>query len=62
MIELLKSFENLLWGLPLIIGIIGTGIYISLKTKAIQFRKLPFALNNTLGKIFKNLIKKTRVT
>lgn len=52
MIELLKSFENLLWGFPLIVGIVGTGIYISIKTKAIQFRKLPYALKNTLGKIF----------
>ena len=60
MIELLKSFENLLWGLPLIIGIIGTGIYISLKTKAIQFRKLPFALNNTLGKIFEKPNKENK--
>ncbi|WP_276877613.1 alanine/glycine:cation symporter family protein [Anaerococcus hydrogenalis] len=60
MVELLKSFENLLWGLPLIIGIIGTGIYISLKTKAIQFRKLPFALNNTLGKIFEKPNKENK--
>lgn len=60
MVELLKSFENLLWGFPLIIGIIGTGIYISLKTKAIQFRKLPFALNNTLGKIFEKPNKENK--
>ncbi|PMC82548.1 alanine/glycine:cation symporter family protein [Anaerococcus hydrogenalis] len=60
MIELLKSFENLLWGLPLIIGIIGTGIYISLKTKAIQFRKLPYALKNTLGKILEKPNKENK--
>lgn len=52
MIELLKAFDKFLWGLPLILGILGTGIYISIKTGGIQFRKLPFALRHTLGNIF----------
>lgn len=53
MIDLLKAFDKFLWGLPLILGILGTGIYISIKTGGIQFRKLPFALKHTLGNIFK---------
>lgn len=52
MIELLKAFDKFLWGLPLILGILGTGIYISIKTGGIQFKKLPFALKHTLGNIF----------
>ena len=52
MIELLKDFDKFLWGLPLIVGILGTGIYISIKTGGIQFRKLSFALRHTLGNIF----------
>ena len=52
MIELLKTFDKFLWGLPLIVGILGTGIYISIKTGGIQFRKLSFALRHTLGNIF----------
>ena len=52
MVDILKSFNDLLWGLPLILAIAGTGIYISIKTQAIQFRKLGYALKNTLGKIF----------
>lgn len=52
MIELLKAFDKFLWGLPLILGILGTGIYISIKTGGIQFRKLSFALKHTLGNIF----------
>ncbi|MDU3136071.1 MAG: sodium:alanine symporter family protein [Anaerococcus prevotii] len=52
MIELLKTFDKFLWGLPLILGILGTGIYISIKTGGIQFKKLPFALRHTLGNIF----------
>lgn len=52
MVELLKAFDKFLWGLPLILGILGTGIYISIKTGGIQFRKLSFPLKNTLGNIF----------
>lgn len=52
MVNILKSFNDLLWGLPLILAIAGTGVYISIKTQAIQFRKLGYALKNTLGKIF----------
>lgn len=44
-----------MWGLLLIVGILGTGIYISLRLKGLQFRKLGFALRNTLGKAFAKL-------
>lgn len=50
--EIIESFNDFLWGLPLIVGILGTGIYISLRLKGLQFRKLGFALRNTLGKAF----------
>nr|WP_072536531.1 sodium:alanine symporter family protein [Anaerococcus mediterraneensis] len=52
MIKFLQAFNEFLWGAPLIIAIIGTGIIISISTKAIQFRKFSFALKNTLGKVF----------
>ena len=44
-----------MWGLLLIVGILGTGIYISLRLKGLRFRKLGFALRNTLGKAFAKL-------
>ena len=50
--EIIESFNDFLWGLLLIVGILGTGIYISLRLKGLQFRKLGFALRNTLGKAF----------
>lgn len=50
--QIIESFNDFLWGLPLILGIMGTGIYISIRLGGIQFRKLGFALRNTLGKIF----------
>ena len=50
--QIIESFNEFLWGLPLILGIMGTGIYISIRLGGIQFRKLGFALRNTLGKVF----------
>lgn len=50
--QIIESFNDFLWGLPLILGIMGTGIYISIRLRGIQFRKLGFALRNTLGKVF----------
>ncbi|WP_311487348.1 sodium:alanine symporter family protein [uncultured Anaerococcus sp.] len=50
--QIIESFNDFLWGLPLILGIMGTGIYISIRLGGIQFRKLAFALRNTLGKVF----------
>lgn len=50
--QIIESFNDFLWGLPLILGILGTGIYISFRLFGIQFRKLGFALKNTLGKAF----------
>ena len=52
MIRFIEWFNEFLWGLPLIVGIIGTGILLAFSLSFIQFRKLSFALKNTLGKIF----------
>lgn len=52
MIKFIEWFNDFLWGLPLIIGIMGTGILLTFKLSFVQFKKLPFALKNTLGKIF----------
>ncbi len=41
-----------LWGLPMMVLLLGTGIYFTLRTKFFQFRKLGYILKNTFGKIF----------
>jgi AGCS family alanine or glycine:cation symporter len=40
------------WGLPLIVLLIGTGVVLTVLTGAAQFRYLPFALKEVLGKLF----------
>ena len=44
MLEMLKdfvqTFSNLLWGLPLILLLVGTGIWLTFKLRGLQFTKL----------------------
>ena len=40
------------WGLPMIVLLIGTGLLLTVLTGAAQFRYLPFALKEVLGKLF----------
>ena len=57
MIQAISSVNGFLngivWGWPGIILLLGVGLYLTLFTKALQFRKFGFAMKNTLGKIFK---------
>jgi AGCS family alanine or glycine:cation symporter len=55
-IEQLGSFNSALngivWGPPMLILIVGTGIYLSTRVGFIQFRRFGHAMKNTLGKCF----------
>jgi AGCS family alanine or glycine:cation symporter len=57
MLETIKQINDvvngLVWGVPAMVCIIGVGILMSIRTKFIQFRKFPYAMKATLGKIFK---------
>ncbi|GAA0747129.1 sodium:alanine symporter family protein [Clostridium oceanicum] len=48
--KLIQSIDSFLWGPPLLILLVGTGIYLTLKLKAIQIFKLPMALKNVFSK------------
>lgn len=44
---------NILWGIPMLILIIGTGILVSVRMKFLQVREFGYALKQTMGKTFK---------
>ncbi|MBE5886149.1 MAG: sodium:alanine symporter family protein [Lachnospiraceae bacterium] len=46
------TVNNFVWGIPAIICIIGVGLYLSIRTKFIQVRKFPLAMQKTVGKVF----------
>lgn len=57
MIELITKvngvLNNLVWGVPAMVCILGVGLLLSIRTGFIQIRRFPYAIKATIGKIFK---------
>ncbi len=52
-IELINSVVNdFVWGVPAMVCVIGVGIVLLFRTRAIQIRKFGYAMKNTIGKVF----------
>ena len=47
-----SAVNNIVWGIPAMVCIIGVGLYLSFRTRFIQFRKFGHTFRVTIGKIF----------
>ena len=47
-----RALNGYVWGGPMIVLLMGTGVLLTILTGFVQFRKLPFALTEVLGKVF----------
>ena len=47
-----SAINGVVWGPPMLILLVGTGILLTCRTAGIQIRKFAYALKNTIGKIF----------
>ena len=47
-----NAVNSFVWGIPAMVCILGVGLYLTVCTKFIQFRKLGYSMKMTLGKIF----------
>lgn len=52
MIAFLGKVDSFLWGMPLIILIIGTGLYFTIRSGFFQFRYFGYTMKRTAGRIF----------
>jgi alanine or glycine:cation symporter, AGCS family len=43
--------NGLIWGLPMIVLLVGTGVLLTILTRGVQFRRLPLTLREVLGKL-----------
>ncbi len=48
-----SSINDVVWGWPAMILILGVGLFLTLGSKGLQFRKFGTAMKETLGKVFK---------
>ena len=47
-----RTLNGLVWGWPMIVLLMGTGVLLTVLTGFVQFRRLPFALGEVMGKLF----------
>ena len=47
--SIISAIDSFLWGPPLIILLVGTGIYLTLRLKLLQVAKLPLAMKLILS-------------
>jgi AGCS family alanine or glycine:cation symporter len=50
--EIVKVLNDIAWGPWMLVLLVGTGVYLSVKVGFIQFRKFGYAMKNTIGKLF----------
>ena len=48
--EILESINSFIWGAPMLILLVGTGIYLTIRLKLLQVVRLPLALKYVFGK------------
>ena len=46
------AVNGVVWGWPAMILILGVGLYLTLRSRGLQFRKFGYAMKETLGKVF----------
>lgn len=58
-----SALNSFVWGIPAIVCILGVGLYLTVGSKFLQFRKFGYSLRNTIGRIFeKNTATKGSMT
>jgi AGCS family alanine or glycine:cation symporter len=48
-----EAISGVVWGVPMLVLIIGAGLYLSFRTGFLQIFEFPYAMKNTIGKAFK---------
>ena len=51
--ELVAAVDDFAWGPVMLILLVGTGLYLSVRSGFLQFTRFGYAMRNTIGKIFK---------
>ena len=49
--QVLYDLTDFLWGTPLMILMIGVGLYLTIRNRGIQFTRFGYAMKNTVGKM-----------
>ena len=47
-----SAINSVVWGVPMLVLLVGGGLLLTIRTFGVQFRKFGYAMKNTLGKVF----------
>ena len=50
--DFVNFLNGIAWGPWMLILLVGTGVYMSIRLGFLQFRKFGYAMKNTIGKVF----------
>ena len=50
--KIITALDDFAWGPWMLVLLVGTGIFLTIRNGGIQFGKLGYALKNTIGKMF----------
>lgn len=53
LLDAIIDFSNWLWGIPMLVIIVGGSLFLTIKLGFVQFRYFGFAMSETFGKMFK---------
>lgn len=56
------NFSNWLWGIPMLVILVGGSLFLTIKLGFFQFKYFGFAMRETFGKMFKKAEGKGTVT
>ena len=51
--EIVTAVDDFAWGPVMLVLLVGTGLYLSIRSGFLQFTKFGYAMRNTIGKVFK---------
>lgn len=61
MIDKVVVVVEFLWGVPLMVLMVGAGLYLTIKTGFFQFKNMRYVYRKTIGTIFGKNAKKLKV-
>lgn len=50
--EIINQFDSLVWGIPMLALLLGTGVFLSIRLRFMQFRKFGYIMKKTVGQLF----------
>jgi AGCS family alanine or glycine:cation symporter len=53
-----EQFDAIVWGIPMLVLLIGTGLFLSIRLGFLQFRKFGFIMRHTVGRLFEKKTNK----